>query len=94
MSLSTVTAHSNRHVWPGLLRRFFRRDVISLTTCCDSYHSNASQKRVKISSGFMLTVPLFALIGLAVLLALLAFCHFRQGRQHKDHASRKGPDDS
>ena len=42
----------------------------------------------------MLTVPLFALIGLAVLLELLAFCHFRQGRQHKDHASRKGPDES
>ena len=42
----------------------------------------------------MLTIPAIALISLFVVLALVAFCHFRQGRQHKDHASRKGPDDS
>jgi hypothetical protein len=42
----------------------------------------------------MPTFPLFALIGLVVLLALVAACHFGQGRRHRDHASRKGPDDA
>ena len=38
--------------------------------------------------------PLFALIGIVVLLALVAACHFGQGRGRKNHASRKGPDDA
>jgi hypothetical protein len=41
----------------------------------------------------MPAVPAIVLVGIVVLLVLLAGCHFMQGRQHKDHASRKGPDD-
>jgi hypothetical protein len=37
--------------------------------------------------------PAVVLLALVVLLGLLAACHFFQGRQHKDHASRKGPDE-
>lgn len=35
--------------------------------------------------------PALVLLALVVLLGLLALCHFFQGREHKDHASRKGP---
>jgi hypothetical protein len=41
----------------------------------------------------MPTVPAVALLALVIVLALLAACHFFQERRHKDHASRKGPDD-
>ena len=34
--------------WPLSQSGFLEHDVISLTTCCDSYHSRAYQKRVKI----------------------------------------------
>lgn len=37
--------------------------------------------------------PAVVLLALVVLLGLLAACYFFQGRQHKDHASRKGPDE-
>src|ERR1700746_96160 len=36
--------------------------------------------------------PALALLALVILLGLLAACHFFQGRRHKDHASRRGPD--
>jgi hypothetical protein len=41
----------------------------------------------------MPTLPAVVLLALVVLLVLLALCHFFQGRRHKDHASRKGPDE-
>ena len=40
-------------------------------------------------------MPIFPAVALlaVVLLVLLAGCHFFQGRRHKNHASRKGPDE-
>ena len=43
----------------------------------------------------MPTIPPLALLAFAILLILLAACHFFQGRRRKNHApSRKGPDDA
>lgn len=41
----------------------------------------------------MPTFPAVALLAVVILLGLLAACHFFQGRRHKNHASRKGPDE-
>jgi hypothetical protein len=38
-------------------------------------------------------IPVLALFALVILLGLLAACHFFQGRRHKDHASRRGPEE-
>ena len=37
--------------------------------------------------------PLVVLLALVILLGLLAACHFFQGRRHKDHAGRRGPEE-
>ena len=37
--------------------------------------------------------PAVVLLALVVLLGFLAACHFFQGRRHKDHASRRGPEE-
>jgi hypothetical protein len=39
------------------------------------------------------TIPAIGLLGLILLLGLLAACHFMQGRQRKNRASRTAPDD-
>jgi hypothetical protein len=41
------------------------------------------------------TIPPLVLLAFAILLILLAACHFFQGWRHKNHApTRKGPDDA
>jgi len=70
-----------------LLEPDVRQGVLSVSLTPDS-QSDSWAPRFAMPIG-----PLVVLLALVILLGLLAACHFFQGRRHKDHASRRGPEE-